>query len=164
MKAITAQDIISKFQLQPHIEGGYFKEDYKSEMIIPKAVTGTGDRAIITTCYYLIPKGERSIFHKLASDEIWNFFCGGPVDFYEIDAKGNLTSNVLGPDINNNHLLKYHIKKNTWFGVLPQKDTDFAFFTAIVFPGFEFDDWEKGDRDFLTNLCPQATDIIKKLT
>jgi len=157
------QEIIDKFQLQAHIEGGYFREDYKSEVIIPDAVTGKGERSLITTCYYLIPNGERSIFHRLASDELWNFFCGGAVDFYEIDANGILTTTVIGPDIKN-HQLKHLVKKGTWFGVLPHATTEYSFFSAMVFPGFEYADWEKGDPQFLKKLCPDAENLIDLLT
>ena len=162
MKNIPAQDLIDKFQLQAHIEGGYFREDFKSEIVLPDSVTGRGDRSLLTTCYYLIPKGERAIFHKLAFDEIWNFFCGGPVNLYEIDAKGVFTHTILGPSLNQEY--KYRIKKGTWFGVLPCEGTEYGFFSAIVFPGFEYADWEKGDRNLLKSLCPSAEKIIDQLT
>jgi hypothetical protein len=112
----------------------------------------------------LIPKGERSIFHKLASVEIWNFLCGDPVDFYEIDPEGHLTHRVLGTDIKAGQELKHSVKPHTWFGVLPQDRTEYAFFSAIVFPGFEFADWEPGNRIHLKKLCPQATFLIDRLT
>ena len=164
MKHLIAQDIIDRFKLQAHIEGGYFKEDFKSEIILPTDITGRGNRSLFTTCYYLIPKGDRSIFHKLAFDELWNFFCGGPVDFYEISEKGELTHTILGPDLCENQHCKHLVKKGTWFGVLPREGTEFAFFSAIVFPGFEYADWEKGDREFLKKLAPHASEIINKLT
>lgn len=159
----SVEEIIEKYDLEPHVEGGYFKEDFKSEIILPNEVTKKGKRSLITSCYYLIPQGERSIFHKLTSDEIWNFHVGGPVDVYEINDKGNLTITTLGPDIHLGQSIKHFVKKGTWFGVLPHPGTDYAFFTAIVAPGFEFDDWEKGDPKFLKNLCPEASKIIERL-
>ena len=164
MDKISAKDLIEKYNLIHHVEGGYFKEDFKSKLQIPNSITGRGERSLITTCYYLIPKGERSIFHKLASDEIWNFLIGGPVDFYEIDSQGVFTHTILGPDVRSGQQLKHLVKPNTWFGVLPREGTEYAFFSAIVFPGFEFADWEPGNRKFLKKLCPQATLLIDQLT
>lgn len=160
----SAKDIIHKYRLEAHIEGGYFREDYKSEIVLPNSVTGKGERALLTTCYYLIPRGERSIFHKLTADEIWNFHLGGPVNCYEINPDGTLTVTVLGPNIHENQQIKHLVKKGNWFGVLPQEGTDYAFFTAIVAPGFEYADWEKGESDYLKKICPEASVIIDKLT
>ncbi len=164
MKNPTVHEIVKAFQLQPHIEGGYFSEDFKSDMILPSSFTGRGERAIITTCYYLIPKGERSIFHKLAADEIWTFLCGGPVDFYEISPDGLLTHTIVGPNFLQNQQLKRLVKKETWVGVIPQAQTEYAFFSAIVFPGFDYADWEKGEKSFLKTLCPNGQSIIDQLT
>lgn len=163
MDNLTAEMIIEKYKLEPHIEGGHFREDFKSEIMLPDSVTKKGERSLITTCYYLIKNGERCIFHRLSSDEIWNFFCGGPVNFYEIDPNGNLSTIVFGPHAQDHHL-KHFVKRGNWFGVLPHENTDFAFFTAIVVPGFDYADWEKGDREHLTRLCPQAKEIIHLLT
>jgi predicted cupin superfamily sugar epimerase len=160
----SVRDIIEKYNLIHHPEGGYFREDFKSEIELPDHITKRGSRSLITTCYYLIPKGERSIFHKLTSVEIWNFLCGDPVDFYEIDAEGHLTHSVLGTNINAGQELKHLVKPHTWFGVLPQDGTEYAFFSAIVFPGFEFEDWEPGNRTYLKKLCPQASFLIDRLT
>jgi predicted cupin superfamily sugar epimerase len=164
MQLPSVHDIIKKYRLTPHIEGGYFSEDFKSEIILPPSVTGRGARSIITTCYYLIPRGERSIFHRLRSDEIWNHLLGGPVNCYEISPNGHLSEVLIGPEIHKNQNIKHLVKRGNWFGVLPQPETEYALFSAIVFPGFEYEDWEKGDREYLKKLCPSAARIIELLT
>lgn len=161
---ISIKDIIDKYNLESHIEGGYFREYYKSEIVIANPSNPTNNRSLLTSCFYLIPKGERSIFHKLTSDEIWNFHLGGAVDCYEIDHLGNLTITTLGPNIHANQQITHLVKKGTWFGVLPHEGTEFAFFSALVAPGFDFEDWEKGDREFLKKLCPSISTIIDQLT
>lgn len=155
------EELIKLYDLQPHIEGGYFREDFKSEQTLS---TPQGTRSFLTTCYYLLTEGSRSIFHKLTSDEIWNFCLGGPVDLYEIDETGRLTVTTMSQDIRKGHTFKHLVKCNTWFGAVPQKGTDFAFFACYVYPGFEFTDWEQGDPEILKALCPSASDIIDRLT
>lgn len=161
---LEAQEIISKYELQPHIEGGYFKEDFKSDIIIPKEFTNNTKRSLATTCYYLLTHADRSIFHKLTSDEIWNFYCGGPIDIFEIDAQGVLKKTTLGADMAEGQKFKHLVKRNTWFGALPQPQTLYTFLGCCVFPGFEFDDWEKGNPVFLKQLSPDSTEIIDLLT
>ncbi len=157
--------IIEKYNLKPHIEGGYYYEDFKSEIIVPiETANDKKNRTLLTTCYYLLTNRDRSIFHKLKSDELWHFYCGGPVDLFTIDQKGNLSVTVLGPDMHKGHVFKHLIRPDTWFGALPQKETPYAFFGCSVFPGFEFCDWQPGDRVFLKNLCPSLSDVIDLLT
>jgi predicted cupin superfamily sugar epimerase len=165
MTQSDADQLIDFYQLAQHIEGGFFREDFKSDVVLPGGVLGKeGPRSLITTCYYLLKRGDRSIFHRLASDEMWIFLKGGPVDFFEIDPCGRLHTSQLGPEVRLGQQLKHLVKKGHWFGVLPQASTEYAFFSAIVFPGFEYVDWEKGEKQHLKTLCSEAHTIIDRLT
>lgn len=155
------EELIKLYDLQPHIEGGYFREDFKSEQTLS---TPQGTRSFLTTCYYLLTEGSRSIFHKLTSDEIWNFCLGGPVDLYEIDDSGLLKVTTLGQDVRKGHIVKHLVRRNTWLAALPKTGTSYAFMSLFVFPGFEFTDWEKGEPEVLKALCPSASKIIDRLT
>jgi len=94
-------------KMESHIEGGYFKEDCKSDMKMPDPITGKEDRAIFTTCYYLLPQGQRSIFHRLlSSDEIWSYQKGDPIILFEIQENGEFIKTLIGPDLHRGHKLK----------------------------------------------------------
>ena len=165
MCALTVKDIVRQYSMEPHMEGGYFKEDFRSELMIPGHIVEKHEaRAILTTCYYLVPKGERSIFHRLSSDEIWNLLLGGPIDGYEITPHGKLNHIIFGNDLAKGEYLKFLVKKGNWFGVLSRNNVDYSLFSAIVYPGFEYSDWERGDPKNLKRLCPEAENIINLLT
>lgn len=161
----TVEEIIAKLDLQPHIEGGYFREDFKSDIMLPgDLLDKEGNRSIITTCYYLLSQGQKSIFHKMTSEEIWYFCSGGPIELFEISEEGVLKKTVLGPEISKGQHPKVHIHKNTWFAASPCKKTEYALMSCVVFPGFEFVDWEQGDPVYLKKISPDSADIIDLLT
>lgn len=168
MKIISTnsfEEIILKLNLEPHIEGGYFKEHFRSEQIIPKSVSGkTDSRPFLTMCYYLLSSGDRSIFHKLSSDEIWSYHFGGSLHLFEIQEAGTLNRIILGPNLKDGEVLNHVVKKNTWIGALPDEKCEFSLVNATVYPGFEFDDWEKGNPETLKQLCPNSEDLIDLLT
>lgn len=164
-KNSTVKEIIKKFDLQPHIEGGYFREDFKSAITLPGDLLDKEEnRSIVTTCYYLLAQGQKSIFHKITSDEIWYFCSGGPIELFEINEKGNLKKTILGAEISKGQYPKMHVCKNTWFAATPCKETEYALMSCVVFPGFEFVDWEQGDPVYLKKISPDSSDIIDLLT
>jgi hypothetical protein len=70
---------IAKLGLEPHPEGGYFRQTYKSELILPKESLPTefaGARAASTAIYFLLEGENFSAFHRLRWDEIWHFHLG----------------------------------------------------------------------------------------
>ena len=78
MRTETAQDWIDRLHLQPHPEGGYFRETYRAPLILPRsALPGHGgDRAASTAIYFLLAGDQFSAFHRIRSDELWHFYAG----------------------------------------------------------------------------------------
>src|SRR5450631_2048900 len=92
---------IEKLDLTRHIEGGSFREVYRSALQVPKKflpILFGGDRNISTSIYFLLEKGQFSAFHRIASDEQWHFYFGDPLLIYEISHAGHLTIHRLGAD------------------------------------------------------------------
>ena len=75
-----------------HPEGGAYREVYRSDdMVGGESLSDDfeGDtRNICTSIYFLLDSTEFSAFHKIKSDEIWNFYDGDPLEVYEIDETG----------------------------------------------------------------------------
>jgi len=147
---------INKLRLQKHPEGGYFREDIRSnEKIIneylPKRYGKIGKRSLYTCIYYLIKENERSSFHKLKSDEIWIYLYGKPITIYIISNNNKLKKIKLGTNIDQKEKLITHIQKDNWFAAsLNDKSSgSFALVSCIVVPGFEFDDFLLGNRKYL---------------
>ena len=85
--------LIQKYNLQPHREGGWYKQTYKSnEEIDADALPERfgANRAFSTAIYFLLEKGNFSAFHRIKSDECWHFYTGDPLVIYIIEQTGEL--------------------------------------------------------------------------
>jgi predicted cupin superfamily sugar epimerase len=163
----SARDLIRHFELQPHPEGGYFRQTYKSQGAIahnalPAAYDG--GRAYATMIYYLLPKGAKSHLHRLHSDEMWHFYLGGPMHVAQIHADGREETVTLGQDIVRGEQLQSVVPAGTWFGAYPAEGTEYSFVGCTVAPGFEFADFELAEREALLRQYPHARRIIELLT
>jgi uncharacterized protein len=163
---ITPQQLIQQFNLQPHPEGGWYKETYKSTELLPQAALPqrfNGDRSFSTAIYFLLEQGNFSAFHKIKSDECWHFYTGEPLDVYIINQQGALNIIELGNDINKGYVFQYVVPANCWFASRPAAESNFCFVGCTVAPGFDFEDFELADADELSKLYPQHRDIIQEL-
>ncbi len=164
---IKAQEYISKLHLNRHPEGGYFNEIYRSaEYYEAGYLPGryNKNRAFATSIYFLLEGNQVSNLHSLKSDEIWHFYDGSAILIYMLEEQGKLTVKKLGKDLGSGELFQVTIPKGCWFGAELQDKKSFGLIGCTVSPGFDFEDFELGERNFLLNLFPDYSEIIKKLT
>ena len=84
MPDARADSLIRLLGLQPHPEGGYYAEVYRSQAV--------------TTIYFLLTAHGASRWHRVASDEIWHFYEGAPLDLLQLTPDGSeLERYGLGP-------------------------------------------------------------------
>jgi predicted cupin superfamily sugar epimerase len=162
----TVQELIAKLELQPHPEGGYFKETYRSEGNIdgdPEAPFPAG-RSYSTGIYFLLEGDDFSAFHRIRSDELWHFYEGGPLHIFVIDDKGELSITTLGRDIAAGEVYQAAVKAGHWFASAPVHPDQYALVGCTVSPGFDFRDFEMAARQDLTTRYPQYAAVIDKLT
>jgi predicted cupin superfamily sugar epimerase len=162
---MTVQELVTTFQLQPHPEGGYFKETYRSEdKIVTNGSEFPNGRNYATAIYFLIEKDNFSAFHRIKSDETWHFYTGDALEVIEIDLQGNLIRTQVGADLKKGQTFQYTVKAGHWFGSRVLKGGNFSFVGCTVSPGFDFKDFELAKRDELTAIYPQHAEMIKGLT
>jgi hypothetical protein len=160
-----AKHFIKQLQLKKHPEGGYFKEVYRSgERILPTHLPKRykSSRNFSTSIYFLLEGKAFSSFHLLQSDELWHFYDGSTVLLYIINQKGELSVKKLGKD--KGRELQLTIEKQNWFAAELEDKKSFALFGCTVSPGFDFDDFELGNRIILTKKYSQHSALIKRLT
>lgn len=157
----TIRDLVKRFELTPHPEGGYFRESYRSPETFQ---TPRGARSATTAIYFLLPEGNVSKLHRIQSDEIWHFYLGGPLRLTEIHPDGNRREVVLGPDVKARQVLQHVVPAGVWFGATPDKGSDFSFVGCTVAPGFDFADFELGKRSELVKRFPMQRASIERLT
>ena len=161
------QQLIDRYKLEPHPEGGFFRETYRSsEYFSATALPDRygADRSFSTAIYYLLPEGAQSRLHRLKSDEFWHFYLGGPLELIQISPDGAVEEIALGHDISSGQQLQHLVPAGYWFGAQPMSESDFSFVGCTVSPGFDFSDFEMGDRDRLIKLFPAARTVIERLT
>ena len=164
---LTADELIRIHDLRPHPEGGYFRETYRSEESIPGACLPPrygGDRHYSTAIHYLLPSGATSRLHRLASDEIWHFYLGGPLTIVELRPDRSTEHVILGPDLHNGQRVQHVVKAGTWFGAYPNRGTEYCFVGCTVAPGFSFRDFQVARRRDLVEQFSREAKVIAKLT
>jgi predicted cupin superfamily sugar epimerase len=155
------QKLIDQLQLLPHIEGGYYRETYRSK---EKVINHEGEsRDLTTLIYFLLPSGKFSKFHKIASDEIWLYQQGAPVAIHLLLEDGSHKTEILGSDLSNGQQLQVIIPSNTLFGAEVLGDNTYALSACMVAPGFDFADFQLYTSETLMEMFPQHHEIIAHL-
>jgi len=145
--------------METHPEGGYFKETYRSKETIPG-----GDRNYSTGIYFLLPEGTFSKLHRIKSDEMWHFYLGDPLTIVQISPQGKVEEVLLGQDVLAGQRVQHVVPAGYWFGAFPNPGSLYSFVGCTVAPGFDFVDFEMGDRETLLKEYPNAKEIIERLT
>jgi len=154
---------IEKLSLQPHPEGGFYRETYRSSLeITPKGFPG--NRASSTAIYFLLEGGDFSALHRLRSDEMWHFYAGSTLLLRAISHEGSATEIKLGNNPEAGEHFQAVVKAGDWFGACLQDAHSFALVACTVAPGFDFTDFELGERAGLVKAYPQHRTLIKTLT
>lgn len=153
--------------MQPHPEGGYFAETYRSaETIAQSALPDRfgGERSFGTAIYFLLESRHTSALHRIQSDEIWHFYAGGPLEIFVIYPDKTLTIIRLGNNPEWGEVFQAVVPAGCWFGSKPAEGIDFSFVGCTVAPGFDFADFEMADRTSLLNAFPEHKAVIEMLT
>ena len=160
------QQLRQHYQMQPHPEGGYFLQTYKSFGSIPSSVLPegfSGPRPFSTAIYFLLEQGNFSAFHRIRSDECWHFYEGQCLLVHILNPEGLLRTIRLGPDIANGELYQYVVPANCWFASEPAPGSIYSFVGCTVSPGFDFADFELAEAATLAADYPQQATIIRRL-
>jgi uncharacterized protein len=164
---LTAERLIKLLNLKPHPEGGYYAETYRSkELIAMEALPDrySGPRSYGTAIYYLLTPQTFSAIHRLATDEIYHFYLGDPVELIRLEPDGSGRLILLGDDVAGGMQVQAVISRGTWQGARLFEGGKYALLGTTVAPSFEFVDFEAGRRSDLILAYPSFRDIIIALT
>jgi uncharacterized protein len=157
---------IENLKLLPHPEGGFYKETYRSPEKIEHSCLPNryhGHRNFSTAIYFLLRSQDRSVFHRIQSDELWHFYAGTTLLIYILTPTG-LVIHRLGSDPAQGDALQVVIPAGCWFGAMLEKVDSYALCGCTVAPGFDFTDFEMAERKNLLKEFPQHHEIITRLT
>lgn len=158
----AVQQWIDQFGMQPHPEGGFFAETYRSEEQIPGSALPAryqGARDLGTSIYFLLPAGTCSKLHRLQTDEIWHFYAGGSLSLHLFLPNGEKETLGIGPE----GPFQVTVPHGCWFGARPELGA-YSLVGCTMAPAFDFADFEMGDRAELISAYPRFEELITELT
>ena len=133
----SATELIAHLELTPHPEGGWYRELHRSAELIN---TSRGPRSALTSIYYLLESPQFSRWHVVASDEIWHFHAGSPLELVSyVPATATVTSRVLGSRLPEQGPIG-SVRAGEW-----QAARSLGAWTLVscdVGPGFDFEDFQ----------------------
>jgi len=159
---MTAEEIKQLLNLEPHpVEGGSYLRTFTSAhgVGMPR-----GDRAMSTAIYYLLEPGTFSEMHVLASDEVFHFYLGDPVEMLQLFPDGSSKTFVLGPDLKAGQHVQLVVPAGIWQGTRLIGDGKVALLGCTVTPGFDFADYRSAPHEDLAARWPEESERIRALT
>ena len=128
---MTADEIIERLGLQPHPEGGWYRQTWQGD---------ERPRAAGTCIYFLLRAGERSHWHRVDATEIWHFYAGAPLRLHmAATSDGPRQTQILASDLSNG-APQVIVPKDWWQAAEPTGD--YTLVGCTVSPGFEFAGFE----------------------
>lgn len=164
----NAEFWIERLGMEPHPEGGFYRETWRSEGSWPFDATSPfgSPRSHVTAIHYLLRTGERSRLHRIHSDELWFWHAGSPLQVELFPPSGGHGSFMLGADPDRGQVLQEGVPAESWFGAWISEPTSagFALVSCVVAPGFDFRDFAFADRAAMLKAYPEQVELIERLT
>ncbi len=150
-------------------EGGHYRETWRAEETAPAAALPAryrADRAFGTAILYLLTSDPDSFsaLHRLPTDEVYHFYLGDPVEMLLLHPDGRSQMVTLGPDVLGADKVQFVVPRDVWQGSRVAPGGSWALLGTTMAPGFEFVDYEGGDREELVARYPEAAERIRALT
>ncbi|UCS94572.1 cupin domain-containing protein [Echinicola marina] len=161
------QQIIEKLGLEPHPEGGFFKEVYRSTGEIDQGSLSEdfiGKRNYSTSIYFMLTSDTFSAFHRIHQDEIWHFYKGSPIRLHCLSPDGIHEEFIIGSDLENGQVPQLIVPAGYWFAAEVLEENTFALVGCTVSPGFDFRDFELAEREKLAEAYPDHKTLIEQFT
>jgi predicted cupin superfamily sugar epimerase len=137
-----AAELLRDLDLQPHPEGGHFRELFRSHLRV-RPDRAEDDRSALTTIYFLLASGERSRWHRVTADEAWHFYEGDPLELLWLDPGGRRLHRVLLGPVGDGREPVHVVPAGCWQAARPTGA--FSLVGCTVGPGFEFEDFSMLD-------------------
>ena len=135
---LGADTIIQRLGLQPHAEGGYFRETWRDH-------AAEGARGSGTAIYFLLKAGQVSHWHRVDAVEIWHFYAGDPLELRIAGNGREPISQILGRDLAAGERPQIIVPRDAWQSARIPSDRVRAGWVLVgctVSPAFDFDGFE----------------------
>ncbi len=132
MSMSSAIEIIRHLDLQPHPEGGHYRETFRA----PEA----GERGAVTAIFYLLQEGEVSAWHRVDAVEQWHYYAGAPLELSVSDQGVDVIRHKLGADLARGETPQVSLAPYAWQSA--RSLGDWTLVGCTVSPAFTFEGFE----------------------
>jgi predicted cupin superfamily sugar epimerase len=132
--SIGVETVIEVLGMRAHPEGGWYAETWRA--VAPAGVRPRGSAIV-----YLLAAGERSHWHRLDADEVWQFSAGDPLEL-RVWTEGDAAISVhrLGGDVDRGSVVQAVVPAGSWQAARPLGE--WTLVGCIVVPAFDFAGFE----------------------
>lgn len=156
------EQIIEKYKMQRHPEGGYYSEVFRSDIKIKDCSNPSmNSHAAMSSIFYLLTKNVVSKFHSILQDETWHYYSGGILLLHLISPSGEYKLVRLGSDFHTEDF-QFTVPAN-WL-MAAEIVGEFCLLGCTVAPAFEFTDFNMPNSNELLEKFPNLSDVIIKLS
>lgn len=159
-KTAEVAELIRKLELEPHPEGGWFRETHRSAQVVRSPEHG--ERAAFTSILYLLEAPQVSRLHRLDAEELWNWHAGSSLEVHVLMENGGQEIRRLGPMQGGSY--QTVVPPGKWFGAEVAEGGLWSLVGCVVAPGFEFRRFQLADRRKLLGEFPLEAEAVLRLT
>jgi predicted cupin superfamily sugar epimerase len=156
------QAVIDSLALEPHPEGGFYREMHRASSLVTEA--NCNSKNAYSSIYYLLSGHDFSAWHRIQSDETWFFHLGCDIAIHYFDPQNMLAKAQIGLE---SKQFQATIPADTWFAAKPVRTDSFCLVSCVVGPAFTFTEFEMGQRQRLLDrygTSEKHIDAIRALT
>lgn len=143
---LTAAEVVAALGMEPHPEGGYFKETFRTE-------TPHGSRGLMTSIYYMPPQEHPSRWRAIDADEVWNFHAGAPLTLYVSSDGQTIETCRLGSNFGAGETPQAVVPKGAWARV--ESHGGWTLMGAAVAPAFVFEGFRMAPEGWMPGDAAQ---------
>lgn len=136
MNTLSAGEVIALLGLEPHIEGGFYRQTFADQL------DDTG-RPVSTLIYYMLTANQAGAWHKVDSAEVWHWYAGAPMTLSISRDGRTVTTHLLGSDLAAGQRPQGVVPPGAWQRA--KVEGDWALVGCTVAPGFQFSKFEQAE-------------------
>jgi uncharacterized protein len=158
--------LIKHLDLQPHPEGGLYRQTYRAGERVLRSGTDHGrvERHASTAIYYMLRDSDCSAWHRIDADELWHFHLGDPLFIHVLNPHGELITHVLSNPLEQpDGAFQLLVPAGHWFAAERTGPRGFSLVGCTVAPGFEFETFELADVAELLQHYPKHQAVLQRL-
>ena len=136
MKHLSAGEVISLLGLEPHIEGGFYRQTFSDQ-------PDPSGRPVSTLIYYMLTDNQAGAWHRVDSAEVWHWYAGAPMTLSISRDGKTVTTHLLGVDLATGQRPQGVVPPGAWQQA--KVEGEWALVGCTVAPGFQFSKFEQAE-------------------